>query len=62
MVARFCVRPTSEKWFWETIQVTMERGPSQCCVDFTSILHLLTLLVPQAQCGVNLDQLYLFHL
>ena len=30
-------------------------------VDFTSILHSYTPLVPQAQCEVNLDRLRLFH-
>ena len=30
-------------------------------VDFTSILHSHTLLVPQAKCEANLDRLLLFH-
>ena len=30
-------------------------------VDFTSILHSLTPLVPQAECEANLDRLYLLH-
>ena len=30
-------------------------------IDSTSILHSYTLLVPQAQCGANLEQLHLFH-
>ena len=30
-------------------------------VDFTSILHLHTPLVPQAYCEVNVDRLHLFH-
>ena len=30
-------------------------------INFTSILHSLTMLVPQAYCEANLDQLCLFH-
>jgi hypothetical protein len=50
MVSRFCVRPTSKKWFLKIVQVTMKHDPIRCHVgshvDFTSILHAHTLLVP----------------
>jgi hypothetical protein len=49
VVSRFCVRPTSKRWFSKTIQVAMEHVSIWCHVgihvDFTSILHSLAPLV-----------------
>ena len=64
MVSRFCVRLTSKRIF--------ENNPSdheiwsiwshaRIHVDFTSILHSHTMLVPWASCEANLDRLRLFH-
>jgi hypothetical protein len=52
MVSQFCVRSTFKRWFLKIIQVTMKRDPAIWCyvefhVNFTSILHSHTLLVPQ---------------
>ena len=61
VVSRFRVRSTtSKKWFLKKIQVTIHETRSIWCrvgihVDFTSILHSLTPLVPQAQCEADLD-------
>ena len=27
MVSRFCVRPTSKRWFLKIVQLTMKHGP-----------------------------------
>ena len=52
MVSRFCVRPTSKRWFLWIVQVTMKHDPLDANVgihvDFTSVLHSHTPLVPQA--------------
>ena len=64
MVSRSCVRPTSKRWFLNLVQVTMKYDqsmPRRNPCDFTSILHSHTSLVPQAQCGVKLSRLCLFH-
>ena len=55
MVSRFCVKSTSK--------LSFENSPSDRVgihVDFTSILHSLTPLVPRAQCEADLDRLRLF--
>ena len=52
VVSRFCVRPTSKRWLLKIAQVTMKHDPFWghvgIYVDFTSILHSLTRLVPRA--------------
>ena len=64
-VSLFCVRLTSKRWFLRIVQVTMDTWSIRCHVgvhvDFISILHSHTLLVPQALCEANLDVLRLFH-
>ena len=46
MVSQFCVRPTSKRWVLKTVQVRIHHDPFDI-VDFTSILHSLTPVVPQ---------------
>jgi hypothetical protein len=53
LVSWFCVRPTSERWFLKIVQVTMKHDPLDAIyvgihVDFASILHSHSPLVPQA--------------
>ena len=65
MVSQSFVRPTFKMWFLKTIQVTTKRDPFDAMlgihVDFTSILHSHTPLVPQVLCEMNLDRLRLFR-
>ena len=53
MISRFCVRPTSKRWFLKIVQAAMKYDPFDAHVgihvDYTSIiLHSHTPLVPQA--------------
>jgi hypothetical protein len=52
MVAWFCVRPTSKRWFLEIVQVTMKHDPFDAMWESTltlhpSCIHLYTPLVSQ---------------
>ena len=65
MVSRFGVRPTSKRWFLKNSPSDHETWCIGCHVgihvEFTSILHSRTLLVPQAKCEeADLDRLRRF--
>ena len=65
MVLWLCVRPTSKTWFWKISPSDHETWPTWCHVgihvDFSSLFHSHTPLVPQAWCEANLDRLHLLH-
>jgi hypothetical protein len=62
---RFCIRPTSKRWFLKIKPSDHETWSIWCHVgihvDFTSILHSRILMIPQPKCEANLDQLHLFR-
>ena len=59
IVSRFCVKPTSKRWFFNIVQMPMKHDLFDAMQDSMQTLHP-SCMVPRAQCEANLDQLCLF--